>query len=86
MKTETYNHNRKVTNITCESDPEDIRIFINGTIHLFLKRKELVSLQSWYINKGCCVIEIYTTSRDIILEYNSVEKWKFILNLLNENI
>ncbi len=83
---ENYKHSRVVKDITCESDPEDIRIFINGIIHLYLRRSELVSFQSWYINKGCCRIEIYTTSRDILLEYNSVEKWKIILNLLNENI
>ena len=81
-----YQNSRTAQNITCEADPEDIRIFINGILHIFIRRSELVCLQSWYINKWCCKIEIYTTSRDIMFEYNSVEKWKTILNLLNENI
>lgn len=81
-----YKHSKEVINFTCESDPTDIRIFINGTLHLFLRRSEIVSFQSWYVNKNNLKIEIYTNTRDILLEYNSVEKWKEILKLLNENI
>ena len=72
--------------IVCKSDALTLRIFINDILYLFLDKKKLIGLQSWYINEWDLKIEIYTTDRDILLEYNSLEKWKRVLALINENI
>ena len=64
----------------------DLRIYINGILHFILEKEEFVLLQSWYMNKTDCRITIYAKTRDIALEYNSVEKWKTVLKILDENL
>lgn len=85
MKKE-WKHSKEAKTITCESDSLTLRIFINGILHFYILKTELISFQSWYVNKNHCCIEIYTATKDIQLEYNSVEKWKIILQLLNDNL
>ena len=82
MKELTYKHSKEAE-ITCKSDPNDVRIFINGILHFYILRDEIVSFQSWYISKTCCQIKIYTKSKNILLEYNSVEKWKEVLSIFD---
>lgn len=81
-----YFHKLNKMEIVCKSDALTLRIFINDILYLFLDKKKLIGLQSWYINEWDLKIEIYTTDRDILLEYNSLEKWKRVLALINENI
>lgn len=72
--------------ITASSDPIDIRIYMNNILHLILIKKDFIALQSWKENDNSCKIEIYTKHKDIILEYNSIEKWNKILELINRHL
>lgn len=86
MKSEKFNHSSTPKEITCKSDPNDIRIYINGVLHILLVRSEIVSVQSWYVSKTCLKIEITTKNRDVLLEYNSIEKWTKILTIIDEHL
>lgn len=70
--------------ITAVENAGDIRIFINGTLHLFFQRADILCLQSWKETEHCCKIELYTRHRSVVLEYNSREKWRKVLELLDK--
>ncbi len=61
-----------------------IEITINSILNLQLKREEYIGLQSWFEGRESKVykIELYTKTRDILLEYDKDFKWKKILELL----
>lgn len=74
----------KIT-ITCDSSGDKLKIHINGALHLSLTTYDL-QLQSWKKSKTSYWIEFTTKTGVILCEYNSLEKWKTILRLLDENI
>lgn len=56
----------------------------DGITHFRCDRRELIGLQSWIINRGRVTpvysVQIYTRSgREIILEYDNLEKWTSVL-------
>ncbi len=63
----------------------NLKIYINDIIFLSIKHNQLIGFQSWIlgqeIKKYC--IEFYTTSGDILTEYDDCSKWKDILKLLD---
>lgn len=65
----------------------NIKIFIDGILHLSIKHDELIGFQSWILgdDEKIYCIEYYTKSKDILTEYNNFEKWKSILGLLDKN-
>lgn len=61
---------------------DEIKIYINDKPHLYL-RDRLIGYQSYNKeNKWYCV-EFYTKYKTITVEYDSFEKWKKILELIN---
>ena len=65
----------------------NLKIYINDIIFLSIKHNQLIGFQSWIlgqdIKKYC--IEFYTTSGDILTEFDDYNKWKEILHLLDIN-
>lgn len=62
----------------------EIVIKFNGITHLRCDRRELLGLQSWVVNRGRLMpvyaVQIYTRcGKEIVLEYDSIEKWKKVL-------
>lgn len=74
--------------ITCISDSEDLRIYINSNLHIYFKKDIFIGLQSWYENQNSCKIEFYfkDSNLNFYVAYNSFEKWSKVLELLNINI
>lgn len=75
--------------ITAQSDPVDLRIYADGILHLYLRKAKVRGIQAWQQNKKKCaaLIEITLSGGDtILLEYNSVDKWRAILALIDEHI
>lgn len=75
--------------IEVTSNEREIFIRFDGITHFRCERRELVGLQSWHVNRGRVVptyaIQIYTArGLEIILEYDSREKWQEILRQLDE--
>lgn len=80
-----FNHSEQA-NITHKRGVNNLKIYVSEILHLDIKLDSFIGLQSWYANKNDCKIELYFKDRIIVLEYNSVDKWKRILKLLDENI
>lgn len=75
-----------------ESDYQDIRIFVNGILHILLPRGR-TRLQAWY--EGSRATRIYKIEVKVITKqgaledeyhYDNFENWKKVLELLNEHI
>lgn len=62
---------------------EEVKIFINDILHLSFKEK-ILSIQSWNEQNKFWKIEIKTKHTTSLVEYDSPEKWKQILELLNK--
>lgn len=64
-----------------------IKIYLNDTLHLCLKQDELIGIQSWV--KGdthqSYWIEYTLKDREILTGYDCIEKWKEVLKLLDSN-
>lgn len=71
-------------NVEIKQSIESIKIMINGLIFLCIKRAEFVSFQSWKENSKYN-IEFYTTSKDILTEYDNRELWETVLRKLDES-
>lgn len=65
---------------------DTIRIYIDNTLYVLIKRNEFAGLQSWAegANKYC--IEFYTNNTSILTEQDSKEKWINIINALDKNL
>ncbi len=75
--------------ITCKRHFSQLKIYINDLIHLQLDMKNHDGFQSWYegVNKLKHVIEFYRKEGEpIYTEYDEIEVWKAILELLDKNI
>jgi len=70
--------------INIEKDYFSIRIFISGLQHFFIKRKEVISIQSWIIQEDKYIIEYSTKDRDIKCVYEKFEDWQEILKQLSQ--
>lgn len=73
--------------VTCKSDSEDIRIYINGILHLRLPRDKNTKLQSWIEgHTKQFIIEIWCANHQDLMSYDNKELWKDILKILDENL
>lgn len=66
---------------------EQLKIYINGSLHLYLKLQDLISIQSW-VHSSCEYYIEYTfvSGTKLTSGYTSIEKWKEVLKILDENI
>ena len=62
------------------------KVLIDGLIHVCIDQKEFVGINSWTDCDTMSVIEYITKSNCIRTEFDSIEKWKIVLNALNENL
>ncbi len=86
MEENKFEHALVPKEILDESGTTNVCISINGIPHLnFLKRKYL-GFQSWYESINDFKIEVYLEGITINLEYNSLEKWKTVLNIINSQV
>jgi len=63
-----------------------LKVYFNESLHLTLKLDDLIGIQSWIegdINKKY-FIEYYLKDNSIQCEYNVIEKWLTILDLLDK--
>lgn len=78
-------HSKIPRSIEDKSGAVEVCVFINDILHLKFLKKDFVGILTWYESKVCFKIEIYTKYNTIKTEYNSIEKFKSILKILNEN-
>lgn len=62
------------------------KLYIDDILHLSFFTKDYIGMQSWKEREDWFKIDIYTINKTINLEYNTIEKWKNILNILDNDI
>lgn len=74
--------------ITIKRDNEQLRIYFDDILHLYIKMNDLIGIQSWIdINSGGFFIEYYfSTGPKITCNYNVRTRWTEMLKLLEQNI
>lgn len=72
--------------VTVEVGHYYFKVLIDDTIHVCIDRKEFVGVTSWYDCETQCSIEWVTKTNTFRTEYDSVEKWKAVLQALKENL
>lgn len=76
-------------NIEVSATEREIFIRFNGVTHFRCDRRELIGLQSWYVDRGrvttVYAIQIYTArgKKDVTLEYTRRETWEEVLRQLD---
>jgi hypothetical protein len=66
---------------------KDLRIYIDGVLHVHLLCDKYVGLQSWIERDGKYCIELSVSEgKNILMEYENKETWVAILKLLDENL
>jgi len=60
-----------------------IKIYLDDTLHVAIKQSDLIGIHA-YKNADCTYcIEYHTPTKMIVCEYNTPEKWKSILKLVD---
>lgn len=73
--------------INCKSNSEDIRIYINGVLHLRFPRDKDIKIQSWIEGHSkMYFIEIRTVNHTDYAAYDDKQIWSKVLQLLDNNI
>lgn len=76
----------KTANVTDASGATDVCIHINGIPHLKFLKKKFLGFLSWYESSVDFKLEIYLKGQTILTEYNSLEKWKAVLDIINKQV
>lgn len=75
--------------ITIKRNYSNVRIYINGILHLSAVLVNYNGIQSWYEGDKNRIyfIEIsFKEGEPILLEYTNFDNWKTILKLIDDNI
>lgn len=73
--------------VTCKSDSEDIRIYIDGLLHLRMPRDKNIKIQSWIEgHTKTYMIEIWCNNHQDLMEYDNKTLWSNVLKVLDEHI
>ena len=73
-------------NVELKIDHYTIKLFIDGYIHVFIRREQFVGFSSWSDGNNKYAIEYYTITNSILTEQDSKDKWLSILNELNNKL
>ena len=73
--------------VKCKSDSEDIRIYIDGVLHIRIPRDKNIKIQSWIEGHSkLYFIQIWCAEHQGVYEYDNKDKWVEVLNLLDKHI
>jgi len=66
---------------------KDLRIYIDGLLHVHLLSKNYVGMQSWIDgDKTYCIELTVSEGKNILMSYDSKELWVELLKLLDKNL
>lgn len=72
--------------ITSKPNTDDIRIFINQSLHLYFLKENLLALNSYNNAENDYSIEITFKQNKILLQYDNKDKWTKVLEQLNKSL
>ena len=76
----------KKQKVTCSSTGNNLKIFINGLLHLSVNIYEIRGLKSEIQSPHWFTISYYVKETEIECQYGNKQIWTDILTLLNEHI
>lgn len=62
-----------------------LKIYWFGILYVSVNMEKFTGTQSWKHNGTYC-IELYSNGQSILLEFDTAEKWKVVLEILDKNI
>lgn len=77
---------KKKMKITIEQGHYYFKILINGMPHVVIEKKEFKGFHAWNDTESDCSIEWITKTNRFKTTYDSIQKWKQLLSVLNENL
>jgi hypothetical protein len=73
--------------VTSKSDSEDIRIYINGILHIRIPRDKNIKIRSWIEgHTKLYKIDIWCAKHSDFITYDNEVLWKKVLKELDKNI
>jgi len=63
-----------------------VKIFINGLLHLSIKKGKTISIQTWIMNDYYFIEYTLEGGETILSEYDEIDKWKSIIELINKHV
>ena len=72
--------------VTSTSNTDDIRIFIDNHLHIYILKQNLVVINSFQNAENDFSIQIHFTSNSILLQYDKKELWTNVLLELNNKL
>lgn len=73
--------------VTCRSNSEDVRVYINGVLHLRFPRDKNVKVQSWIDgHKKSHSILIRTRKHSEVVVYDNLVLWEMVLGELDKHL
>lgn len=74
--------------ITCERGFNDMKVYINGILHIHIETDKYLGLQSYYegTRKQKMIIEISMVGGMIKTQYHREDIFKEVLKVIDENI
>lgn len=76
-----------MTSIICKSDSEDIRIYVDGVLHIRIPRDKDIKIKAYTEGDSkLYLIEIWCANHTSLFQYDNKELWVKILNVLDKHI
>jgi len=72
--------------VTSTSSTDDIRIFINNYLHIYIIKQNLVAINSFQNAENDYSIYIHFTTTTVILQYETISVWTNVLLELNKKL
>jgi hypothetical protein len=72
--------------ITSISNTDDIRIFINNSLHIYILKENLLAINSFNNAENDYAIKIHFKTNTILLQYDNKDKWISVLGELNSKL
>ncbi len=72
--------------VTATRNYEQLKIYINGVLHLHIKLLDLVCFQSWIHGEKEYMIQFTFKQGEMTAAYGEKDKWVEILKILDEKI
>ncbi len=65
----------------------DVKIYIDGILHLRFVQQQLIGIQSWKEGPSWFSIEYYfKEAKPILCAYDNIDKWKAVLKQIDEKL
>ena len=71
-------------NISVTKDYYDLRIEIDGVLHVHIDMAKYLGMSSWTDTPNCCCIEFALLGGSLKVEYTSEAKWLAVLTQLEQ--